>query len=132
MHSTGELLKTDALGRVRTPAVRREALLAEFARSGTSARKFAELVGVNYQTFATWVQKRRRGGGGQPAGTVTLVEAVVEPRGSDAGAPVAQSTEALWVQLAGGVRVQMSHPSQSGLVAALAEALQARGLAVPC
>ena len=46
-------MKTDALGRVRTPRARREALLAEFARSGISGQKFATLVGINYQTFAS-------------------------------------------------------------------------------
>jgi hypothetical protein len=39
------LLKTDVLGRVRTPAARREQLLDEFERSGTSGQRFAELVG---------------------------------------------------------------------------------------
>ena len=55
-----EILKTDALGRVRTPKARREALLEEFARSGVRGQKFAALVGVNYQTFASWVQQRRK------------------------------------------------------------------------
>ena len=58
-----EVLKTDVLGRVRTPAERREALLEEFARSGVSGRKFAALVGINYQTFASWVQQRRQARG---------------------------------------------------------------------
>lgn len=131
MDSTGDLLKTDALGRVRTPEARRESLLAEFARSGTSAKKFAELAGVNYQTFATWVQKQRRASGA-PAETVRLVEAVVDHGGADAGVPVVESGEGLWVHLAGGVRVRMSQESQGRLVAALAQALQARGLADPC
>ena len=42
----GPLLKTDVLGRVKTPAARREQLLDEFARSGTSGQKFAELTGL--------------------------------------------------------------------------------------
>jgi DNA-binding transcriptional regulator YiaG len=54
------ILKTDVLGRVKTPAARREQLLEEFERSGMSGQKFAELVGIKYQTFATWAQKRRR------------------------------------------------------------------------
>lgn len=33
--------------------------LDEFERSGLSGCKFAELAGFRYQTFATWVQKRR-------------------------------------------------------------------------
>jgi len=54
------ILKTDVLGRVKTPAARREQLLDEFDRSGLNGRKFAELAGIKYQTFATWAQKRRR------------------------------------------------------------------------
>jgi len=55
-----EVLKTDVLGRMKTPAARREQLLDEFERSGLSGKKFTELVGVKYPTFATWAQKRRR------------------------------------------------------------------------
>ena len=50
----GPLLKTDLLGRIKTPAARREQILNEFEQSGTSGVKFAELLGVKYQTFATW------------------------------------------------------------------------------
>ena len=39
------LLKTDGLGRVRTPVARREGLLEEFERSGLSGAKFAALAG---------------------------------------------------------------------------------------
>ncbi len=53
------ILKTDALGRVKTPEARREQLLDEFERSGMSGRQFAEFIGVKYQTFATWAQHRR-------------------------------------------------------------------------
>jgi DNA-binding transcriptional regulator YiaG len=35
-------------------------LLAEFERSGVSGKKFAALVGVNYQTFASWRQQRKK------------------------------------------------------------------------
>lgn len=60
MDTTTLVLKTDSRGRVRTPPERRAALLAEFARSGLSATRFAALVGVRHQTFATWVQEHRR------------------------------------------------------------------------
>lgn len=40
-HGPLELLKQDTRGRVRVPRERREALLAEFARSGISGAKFA-------------------------------------------------------------------------------------------
>jgi hypothetical protein len=57
------IIKTDVLGRVKTPAARREQLLDEFERSGLSGCKFAELAGIKYSTFATWGQKRRRQNG---------------------------------------------------------------------
>ena len=58
--SPAPLLKMDVLGRVKTPPARREQLLDEFARRGTSGHKFAGLVGVKHPTFATWVQQRKR------------------------------------------------------------------------
>ena len=39
--SSGVILKTDALGRVKLPPEKREALLAEYERSGMSVRGFA-------------------------------------------------------------------------------------------
>ena len=76
---TPQLLKADTLGRVRTPRQRREALLDEFERSGASASRFAKLSGVKYQTFAGWVQRRRRQRGA--AG----VQTVDRPRQRDNG-----------------------------------------------
>ena len=49
-----EVLKSDALGPVRTPRVRREALVEEFEKSRVIAKKFAD----NYQTFTSQVQAR--------------------------------------------------------------------------
>ena len=46
------VLKTDVLGRVKTPPERREALLDEFEKSGMSGVKFAQFIGVKYQTWA--------------------------------------------------------------------------------
>jgi hypothetical protein len=53
-------LRTDARGRVRVPAERRNELLNEFERSGISAMRFAKMAGINYATFANWRQKRRQ------------------------------------------------------------------------
>lgn len=54
--------KPASYGRVRTPAHRGETLLDEFEKSGLSGAKFAALSGIKYQTFAKWVQQRRRKG----------------------------------------------------------------------
>lgn len=59
MNETSMILKTDKRGCVRTPPERREELLAEFDRSGLTLTRFAELAGVRYSTFATWLQQRR-------------------------------------------------------------------------
>ena len=55
-----EILKVDALGRVWTKPERREAILDAFEQSGLPGTVFADQHGINYQTFATWMQKRRR------------------------------------------------------------------------
>jgi hypothetical protein len=54
------LLKTDRLGRVRTPRDQRDAILDAFEASALSGIEFAQVHGIKYQTFATWRQKRRR------------------------------------------------------------------------
>ena len=52
------LLKEDLAGRVRVPAAKRLQILEEFDRSGMSGLAFAALVGVKYQTFASWRRRR--------------------------------------------------------------------------
>jgi hypothetical protein len=54
------ILKTDTLGRVRTDRARRKAILDEFERNGGSGAQFAAMLGIKYQTFASWVANRRR------------------------------------------------------------------------
>ena len=54
------IIKQDSRGRMRTTRERRETLLAEYDRSAMTGRKFAQLAGIKYQTFANWLQKRRR------------------------------------------------------------------------
>ena len=128
-----EILKTDAMGRVRTPKARREALLAEFERSGVSGKKFAALVGVNYQTFASWVQQWRRRRGEHPAAAkgaemLRLVEAVVVAGGDGSGAVA--GSEVLRVELPGGAWVGIGGARQVVLAAALLRALA--GEEAPC
>jgi hypothetical protein len=125
-----ELLKSDVLGRVRTPVDRREALLDEFERSGLTGQKFAALVGVKYQTFASWIQKRRKVRGdygrasGVGAGTAALevakplqwLEAVAEPS--------AREAKGLRVELPGGASVRIEDAAQAVLVARLLRELR--------
>lgn len=56
----GEILKVDVLGRVTVPREKREELLDAFEGSGMSGAQFAHHHGIHVQTFASWIQKRRR------------------------------------------------------------------------
>jgi hypothetical protein len=66
MEETTTVLKTDVLGRVKIAKEHREALLDAFERAGISGKAFARHHGVNYQTFASWIQKRRKERGSYP------------------------------------------------------------------
>ena len=117
------VIKADVLGRVRTSRERREQILDEFEKSGLTGQKFAAVVGVKYQTLATWVQKRRRARGAYPAvkGPKQLrwLEAVVEQKDGD--------KNPLVLELAGGVKVEIKDVHQALLAGALL-----RAMARPC
>lgn len=126
MEQADRVLKQDAAGRVWTPPEQREAVLDEFEKSGLPAAQFAAHVGVKYQTFASWVQKRRRaardGANTSERQTPmvprleTWVEATVEGVAGD-------SADALVVHLPGEAHVEMSNAAQVKLVACLLRAL---------
>ena len=113
------VLKADKLGRVQTPAARREQVLDEFERSGLSGKKFAALVGIKYPTLATWAAKRRRERGLPPvvkrSKTVRLLEAVVE-EGSE-------NTKPLVLELVGGAKMEIKDTQQAALAGALLRTL---------
>jgi hypothetical protein len=123
-----EILKTDVLGRMKTPAARREQLLDEFERSGLSGQKFAEFAGLRYQTFATWVQKRRRQRGAYPAQndppktaqTLRWLEAVVDGAQTRSD----QESAVIPVLLPGGARLEISCAKQIPLAVALVRELE--------
>jgi len=76
------LVKFDRRGRLRYAPEQKAAILAAFASSGLSGPKFAALHGVKYQTFAAWIQKRKRAvtPAGLPApAALALVELEVPP-----------------------------------------------------
>lgn len=126
----GELLKQDVLGRVHVRVERREAILAEFERSGVSATEFARLTGIKYQTFCCWVQKHRRKrgqgseanlaeprgerDGGAMGAKVRLIEALVEGDKSGGVGP-----GSLVVELPGGSRMEVGSPVQMQMAAEL-------------
>jgi transposase-like protein len=117
-----EVLKQDTRGRVRVSRERREAMLVEFERSGMSGAKFARLSGINYQTFAGWVRRRKRDGEeagmkgsvsmlAAQGGPVRLIEALVGEECSSSGA--------LEVELPGGSRMRIDSPAQLAMAAEL-------------
>src|ERR1700679_2089462 len=116
------ILRTDTRGRVRVPVERREELLKEFDRSGISAMKFSRLAGIKYPTFANWLAKRRRIGGGAQAhggansagGPVRLFEAVAEPERR-----FALGGACLTIEFSGGARLLVESPAQLPMVAEL-------------
>ena len=120
LDSAGDgVLKMDAAGRVRVSRERREQLLREFATSGISARRFAQLAGVNPVTFYSWVQKQRALGSETPvrsAGSpVSFMEAVL-------GCPPAVqscSDAPLVVHLCGGARAEVASSQGVPLLAQL-------------
>jgi hypothetical protein len=127
MGTTSMILKTDSRGRVRTPPERREALLAEFERSGLSATMFSAMVGVRYQTFATWVQQRKgaRRRVGRLRGSPSVRFAEVVPHGAQGVSRGA----ALRIVLPGGAAFDLRERSQVELAAQLLKTL---GSSTPC
>jgi len=116
------LVKFDRRGRLRYAPEQKAALVEAYAASGLSGPKFAALHGVNYQTFAAWLQKRKRSAA--PAGLPVpqdwaLVEVAVPAlRGTAAG---------LTVLLPGGAELRVAGSGDVPLAAALI-----RELSRPC
>jgi len=127
----GEIFKRDKMGRVRVTRARREALLNEFERGGTSGAQFAEYVGVKYSTFANWIQKRqRRQGPGVGIANrsraiktrrtvpVRWLETMVDGEGQES-----PTGARLRVHLPGGAHLELTNGSPAGLAAVLIEKL---------
>ena len=126
-----QVMKQDALGRVTVPRERREAWVDEFERSGLPATQFAATVGVNYQTFAWWVQQRRHARGDYARKTkarsaalrlVEAVPAVALPPPQDGGSSQMCPLQML---LPCGVRLLISDARQAALAAQLLNSLRA-------
>ncbi len=133
------ILKRDALGRVTVSKEQRESMLDAFERSGLKGTQFARLAGVNYQTFACWMQARRhardeyaphRAVSAKPQATavplrlmeaVVAASAVVPASGSESSA---LSSSALELLLPGGAKMRIADAAQVALAAQLLNALR--------
>ena len=114
---SGQILSQDARGRVLVSRERRDALLAEYDRSGMSGVRFAQYLGIKYTTLAHWIRSRRRqrqrerllmkAGADAEAGKSNgkWIEAVVDKNGS----PVRVPSGALRIYFAGGAYCQIGN-----------------------
>lgn len=112
------VLKTDTKGRVRTPAVEREAILDLFEQGGMSGAAFARLHGIRYPTFAHWRKQRREQKAMDPHARPALFqEVVLDPS-------AAPRPEGLVVELPLGARVRLERADQIPLIAVLCRHLR--------
>ncbi len=122
-----EILKVDEVGRIQTPAEKREALLAEYDRSGMTGAQFARFSGVRYATLMYWLQRRRKEAGhGEQRATPRQdhprwLEARVEGE--------VPKSENIVVDMGGGVRMLVDNRRQAALAG---EVLRAMGLGRGC
>ena len=120
LDSAGDgVLKMDTAGRVRVSRERREQLLREFATSSISARRFAQLAGVNPVTFYSWVQKQRASGTGAPVRSAGSPVSFMEAVFASAPAVSSGSDAPLVVHLGGGARAEVASRQGVPLLAQL-------------
>lgn len=72
------IIRTGSDGRLRYTPEQRRGLLEAFGRSGLSAMAFSRQHGVCYQTFITWVRKRRERGADLPADAPAFAELMLQ------------------------------------------------------
>jgi hypothetical protein len=90
-----------------------------------SGPKFAALCGVKYQTFATWLQRRKRHRHAYPKRKPQRATAVRVQWLEASVRPAAPSTvTGLLLHLPGGARAGISNEQQAGLAASLVRILE--------
>jgi len=119
------IVKSDRRGRLRYSKEQKSELVAAYQSSGLSGPRFAEIHGVNYQTLASWLQKRKKSvvpaALPQP-GPISHFLSLI-PAEIDHGNPAAPAG-ALPTHLRGGIRLDLTATSQAPLAAALIRQLQ--------
>ncbi len=132
------ILKSDTRGRVMSTPLQREELLRQYERSGLSGPRFAAAAGVKYQTFASWLQRKKRASapleeetsvpqqapGPEAMPSLQWMEAVLETKA--APVPALSSQGKLRVELPGGAVALLSDSHQIALVVELIQALQGK------
>jgi transposase-like protein len=127
------ILKQDRLGRVQRTAVQRAAIVEEFRRSGLTARRFAELSGIGYNTLWTWLHqagvKLRNSPPQAPCEAPRLMRAVVALPALPQAMPPSSGDDGLCVALGNGVSFRVTSSAQASLAALLIRALNSSS---PC
>ena len=118
------VLKVDGGGLVRTPAWKREEIVAAYEARGMTGRQFAASCGVKYSTLMSWASKsrKRKSAGREAAVGGRWVEAVVGPESR-------REDEALAVEIGSSVRLRVVNFRQAELAG---EILRALGVAGRC
>jgi transposase-like protein len=121
MEPGSEILKVDEAGRVRTPPEKREAILAEYERSGMTRAQFARFVGVRYSTLMYWLQKRRKGAG---QGEEMVSSRNDHPRWLEARVEgEVPNSEKVIVEIGGGIRMLIGNRTQATLAGEVLRAI---------
>ena len=112
------LMKTDRRGRLRYSPEQRAALVDAYQSSGLSGPRFAALHGVNYQTLASWILKRKRTTSSVSPENwsprlISLIPAEIE------GLSASGATQPLEILLPGGSKLSITAPSQVRLAVAV-------------
>ena len=110
------ILKSDRRGRLRYSAEQKACLVDAYQASGLSGPRFAALHGVNYQTLASWIAKRKHAASPPHPAFLSLVPAELE-------GPVSSAC-LLEIPLPGGVRMAITSHGQVPLAAALIRELE--------
>ena len=127
MEPGSEILKVDEVGRIQTPPEKREALLAEYDRSGMTGAQFARFSGVRYATLMYWLQRRRKEAG---RGQQVITPRPDQPRWLEARVEgEVPKSENLVVEMGGGIRMLVGNRTQAALAG---ELLRAMGLGRGC
>ena len=127
MEPGSEILKVDEVGRIQTPPEKREALLAEYDRSGMTGAQFARFSGVRYATLMSWLQRRRKEAGCSEQVTTPGPD---QPRWLEARVEgEVPKSENLVMEMGGGIRMLVGNRTQAALAG---ELLRAMGLGRGC
>lgn len=123
MPNSTNIIRQDSKGRTRSTAQQRAGLLEEFNRSGLSAKRFAELAGVRYHTFWTWLNRSRSTGG---EGSTCTPVSQTPPRPAINFIELLPDTRSngLQVQLPGGAIILVKGATDLSLAAQLLQVLK--------